>query len=45
MKAMGCHKEMTNDELWNKVNSEKILNDQEHIEHMNKLMREAASIR
>jgi len=41
--CMGCHKEMTNDALWNKVNTEKVLNDQEHIQHMNQLLKEAAA--
>lgn len=43
--CMGCHKEMTNAELWEKVNSPKVLDDPEHIDHMNELLRESASFR
>ncbi|MEK7990633.1 MAG: hypothetical protein VSS52_006470 [Thiotrichaceae bacterium] len=42
--CMGCHKEMTNDELWSKVNSDKVLNDQEHIDRVNQLLRKAAGM-
>ncbi len=40
--CMGCHKEMTNDQLWSKLNSPKVLNDAEHIARMNELLRKAA---
>ena len=43
--CMGCHREMTNDELWSKVSKEGRLNDAEHIELMNKLLREFAASR
>jgi cytochrome c553 len=36
--CMGCHKEMTNDELWKKVSSSKTLNYQEHIDKMNEML-------
>ena len=37
--CMGCHREMTNEELWNKVATEGRLNDEQHIELMNKLFK------
>ena len=41
--CMGCHREMSNAELWNKVATPGRLNDQQHIELMNKLFRAYAS--
>ena len=41
--CMGCHREMTNEELWSKVSKKGRLNDAEHIELMNKLLREYAA--
>ena len=42
--CMGCHRDMTKDELWSKVaTSGKRLNSQEHIELMNKVLREYAN--
>ena len=32
--CMGCHQNMTNEELWNKVNSPAFLNNEEHQEVM-----------
>ena len=43
--CMGCHKEMTNDALWKKLNSSKVLNDEEHINRMNQLLKDAASLK
>ena len=40
--CMGCHKEMTNVELWNKVSTTNVLNKQEHTDKMNALIRRAA---
>ena len=37
--CMGCHREMTNAELWEKVSTEGSLSDAEHIELMNKLLK------
>ena len=37
--CMGCHREMTNDQLWKKVATKGQLNDEQHIELMNKLLR------
>ena len=37
--CMGCHREMTNEELWNKVSTPGRLNDEQHIELMNKLLK------
>ena len=37
--CMGCHREMTNEQLWNKVSTEGILNDAQHIELMNKMIK------
>jgi len=40
--CMGCHREMSNEELWNKVSTPGSLNDQQHIEMLNKLFKEYA---
>ena len=40
---MGCHREMTNADLWAKVSEPGSLNDAEHIELMNKLLKAYAS--
>ncbi len=37
--CMGCHREMTNDELWGKVSEKGSLNDAQHIELMNKMLK------
>ena len=37
--CMGCHREMSNAELWDKAATEGSLNDQQHIELMNKMFR------
>ena len=37
--CMGCHKEMSNTELWNKVATPGQLNDAQHIELMNKMFK------
>jgi len=37
--CMGCHREMTNTELWAKVSEPGSLNDAEHIELMNKMLK------
>lgn len=37
--CMGCHREMTNEELWSKVAQPGRLNDAQHIELMNKMFR------
>ena len=41
--CMGCHREMTNEQLWSKVSTDGQLNDQQHIELMNKLLKEFAA--
>ncbi|MDJ0833430.1 MAG: cytochrome C [Gammaproteobacteria bacterium] len=38
--CMGCHREMTNAELWSKVNTPGRLNDEQHIELMNRMFKE-----
>ncbi len=40
--CLGCHREMTNAELWAKVSEPGTLNDAEHIEMLNKLLRSYA---
>ena len=40
--CMGCHREMTNAQLWSKVSEKGSLNDAEHIELMNKMLKEYA---
>ena len=40
--CMGCHREMTNEELWKKVSTSGTLNMKEHIEKMNKFLHTAA---
>jgi hypothetical protein len=37
--CMGCHREMSNTELWSKVAQPGVLNDQQHIEMLNKLFK------
>ncbi len=37
--CMGCHMEMSNEELWGKVSEEGVLTDEEHIELMNKALK------
>jgi len=37
--CMGCHREMSNDELWSKVSTPGQLNDEQHIELMNKMFK------
>ena len=37
--CMGCHREMTNAELWAKVAQPGQLNDEQHIELMNKMLK------
>ena len=41
---MGCHREMTNDQIWNKVSEAGQLNDKEHIELMNKMIKAYAEV-
>ncbi|RMF00907.1 MAG: hypothetical protein D6773_10800 [Alphaproteobacteria bacterium] len=41
--CLGCHREMTNDQLWNKVSTPGTLNRQDHIELMNKLLKSYAN--
>jgi len=41
--CMGCHREMTNAELWAKVSTDGQLNDAQHIELMNKLLKSYAA--
>lgn len=36
----GCHREMKNEELWSAVSTPGRINDEQHIEHMNKLLKE-----
>ncbi|MEN8145602.1 MAG: cytochrome C [Gemmatimonadota bacterium] len=40
--CMGCHREMTNDELWAQVATPGRLSNNEHTELMNRLLRQAA---
>ncbi len=40
--CMGCHQNMKNDELWNKLNTDKKLNAKEHINKMHEIMNKAA---
>ena len=37
--CMGCHREMSNNEIWSKVSEAGRLNDSEHIELMNKMLK------
>jgi hypothetical protein len=37
--CMGCHREMSNKEIWSKVSEAGRLNDSEHIELMNKMLK------
>ena len=41
--CMGCHREMTNEQLWSQVSTDGQLNDKQHIELMNKLLKEFAA--
>ncbi|RMF11293.1 MAG: cytochrome C, partial [Alphaproteobacteria bacterium] len=41
--CLGCHREMTNDQLWSKVSTPGTLNRQDHIELMNKLLKAYAN--
>ncbi|GAB4239348.1 MAG: selenite/tellurite reduction operon c-type cytochrome ExtM [Methyloligellaceae bacterium] len=41
--CLGCHREMTNDQLWSKVSTPGTLNRQDHIELMNKLLKSYAN--
>ena len=43
--CMGCHREMTNEELWSKVSTKGQLNDEEHIELMNKMFKAYADMK
>ena len=43
--CMGCHREMTNEALWSRVATPGRLTDAEHIDLMNRLLREAAQTR
>jgi len=40
--CMGCHQNMKNDELWNKLNTNKKLNATEHINKMHEIINKAA---
>ena len=37
--CMGCHREMSNEQLWNKVATEGSMNDEQHIELMNQMLK------
>jgi hypothetical protein len=41
--CMGCHREMSNEELWKKVSTSGSLNLEQHIEKMNKMLHAEAS--
>lgn len=41
--CLGCHREMTNAELWNKVSTPGTLTDAQHIEMLNKLLKDYAA--
>ncbi len=41
--CMGCHREMTNDQLWQKVSEPGTLTDEQHIELMNKMLQSFAA--
>jgi hypothetical protein len=40
--CMGCHINMKDDKLWNKLNTSKDLNDKEHIKKMHEIFNKAA---
>jgi len=40
--CMGCHTNMKDDKLWNKLNTDKSLNKDEHIKKMNEILHKAA---
>ncbi len=42
--CMGCHQNMTNKELWDKISSDKTLNVKEHIDKMHELAIKAAKV-
>lgn len=42
--CMGCHREMTNYQIWSKVSEAGQLNDKEHIELMNKMLKAYAEV-
>jgi hypothetical protein len=42
--CMGCHREMSNEELWGKVSTTGRLNDAQHIELMNKMFKAYAEL-
>ena len=42
--CMGCHREMSNEELWGKVSTAGRLNDVQHIELMNKMFKAYAEL-
>ncbi len=42
--CMGCHREMSNEELWGKVSTAGRLNDAQHIELMNKMFKAYAEL-
>jgi len=41
--CLGCHREMTNAELWEKVSTPGTLTDQEHIELLNQILKDYAA--
>lgn len=41
--CLGCHREMNNAELWAKVSTPGVLNDAEHIEMLNRLLKPYAA--
>ncbi len=42
--CMGCHREISNEELWGKVSTAGRLNDAQHIELMNKMFKAYAEL-
>jgi len=42
--CMGCHREMTNEELWGKIAKPGRLNDEQHIELMNQMLKTYAEM-
>eukprot|EP01029_Cantina_marsupialis_P003533 TRINITY_DN134235_c0_g1_i1.p1 TRINITY_DN134235_c0_g1~~TRINITY_DN134235_c0_g1_i1.p1 ORF type:complete len:790 (+),score=199.21 TRINITY_DN134235_c0_g1_i1:136-2505(+) len=40
--CMGCHQNMSDEKLWNKLNSDKKLNADEHVKKMNEIFHKAA---
>ena len=43
--CMGCHREMSNNQIWNKVSETGQLNDNQHIELMNKMLKAYAEVK